>query len=326
MTGKWRPSLWLVVGGALAGTLGLSFAGLVVLRYLGPEVGFRNAAMIIAVVIAALTAGLGWLLLRLILRPVDALAGYAGMVRAGRADATPPGRFGTRELGAMGGAVVDMAQALRAREATVRSFTDHVTHELKTPVSALQAAAELLEDDTTLSEESRALVGQVGTAAQVLDRQLAALRDVARARLTQRGGAARLDDLAVDLRAAHPDLDLGIDGGARALPMDAQALRAVLDQMLGNAAQAGATRVDLHLRDTPQGLLLRCADNGPGISPGNRARVFDPFFTTRRGRGGSGMGLTIAQALAESAGAQLMLEKDGGGDHGAVFTLRFPAA
>ena len=55
---KWRPPLWLVLGGALAATLAFALAGLVALRYLGPEIGFRNAAMGLAVLIGLLAYGL----------------------------------------------------------------------------------------------------------------------------------------------------------------------------------------------------------------------------------------------------------------------------
>ena len=65
MTRNWRPSLALVLGGGLAGTLALSFAGLVTLRYLGPVIGFRNAAILLALVITLATGALGWLLVRL---------------------------------------------------------------------------------------------------------------------------------------------------------------------------------------------------------------------------------------------------------------------
>jgi two-component system, OmpR family, sensor kinase len=72
---KWRPALWQVVGGALLGTLGLSFLGLVALRLIGPEIGFRLAALIIGSVILVATLVLGLMLVRLILRPVASLAG-----------------------------------------------------------------------------------------------------------------------------------------------------------------------------------------------------------------------------------------------------------
>jgi signal transduction histidine kinase len=65
---------------------------------------------------------------------------------------------------------------------------------------------------------------------------------------------------------------------------------------------------------------LTIHDNGKGISPGNRARVFDPFFTTRRDTGGTGMGLTITANLLAAHGAEIRLLSP---DQGAGFEISF---
>ena len=139
---KWRPALWHVLGGALLGTLGLSLVGLVALRLLGPVLGYRWAAVILGGMILLATLVLGLLLNRLLLRPITALAGRAGdLNRDPMARAEPLAHYGTRELRDLGESVLSMAGRLQAREATIRSYTDHVTHEMKTPLSAMRAAA-----------------------------------------------------------------------------------------------------------------------------------------------------------------------------------------
>ena len=272
---KWRPPLWLVLGGALAATLAFALAGLVALRYLGPEIGFRQAALLLAALIGLLTLALAWLLARLLLRPIQALARYAAETRQGTAEV--PAHFGTREIYAMAQGVIVMAQALQSREATIRSFTDHVTHELKTPVTALIAAAELLEDGD-LAPGDRALVAQIGSAARQMQAQLANLRAMAAAREPGHHGACRLADLA-----------LHIEG----LRLEAR-----------------------------EGALL-AVDDGPGISPGNRPHVFDPFFTTRRESGGTGMGLAIVASLLAAHGGSIALVSPPEGWRGAAFLIRF---
>lgn len=296
----WRPTLALVLGGALAGTLALSFAGLVALRYLGPEVGFRNAAMGLGALIAAATGVLGWLLVRLLLRPIRALEGYAAAVEGG-AEAPPPAHFGTRELLATGQRVIAMAHALRDREATVRSFTDHVTHELKTPVAAVRAAVELLQDGN-LAAGDRALVAEIDGARMQMEAQLAALRAAAQAREARYVGRCTLADMA-PLWPDFPTLAVSVQGAGAPLPLAAPGLALVLRQMLANAAAHGATQVAL----TAAPGMMEVQDNGPGISPGNVARVFDPFFTTRREDGGTGMGLTIVRNLLRAHHADIAL-------------------
>jgi two-component system OmpR family sensor kinase len=294
MTRNWRPSLALVLGGGLAGTLALSFAGLVTLRYLGPTIGFRNAAILLALAITAATAGLGWLLVRLLLRPIHALEHYAQAQEQATPPA-PPAHFGTRELHATATRVIAMAETLRDREATIRAFTDHVTHELRTPVAAIRAASELL-DEATLTEEDRGLLAQIDGARAQMETQLAALRDIARAREARYLGKTSLALVLPDLSRAYPGLTLMTQGEDLALPLASAGLALILGHLLRNAAEHGATEATL--RADAEGLLVE--DNGSGISAGNAERIFAPFFTTRRDSGGTGMGLTLVRNLLQA--------------------------
>jgi two-component system OmpR family sensor kinase len=315
---KWRPSLWQVIGGALLGTLGMSFLGLVALRLLGPVLGFRLAAVIVGGVILLATLVLLWLLVRLLLRPIKALADRTGDLRRDpMARAEPLAHYGTRELRDLGDSVLAMASRLQAREATIRSFTDHVTHEMKTPLSSLRAAAELLEDQG-LDDASRNLVATMAGAAAQMERQLQALRLAAAAREPGHHGMCRLADLLPELVAVHPGLRIVTTGETLDLPLDAGGLGIVLQQLLSNAVEAGAGEVRL---DISQG-LLRVTDDGRGISDGNRTHVFEPFFTTRRETGGTGMGLTIVANLLAAHGAEIRVLRV---EQGAGFEIGFGA-
>ncbi len=324
MNRRWRPSLGFVLGGALAGTLAMSFAGLIALRYLGPEIGFRNAAYILGAAIILLTAGLGWLLVRLLMRPIAALERYAFDQVAGglSGPVPPPAHFGTRELHRTARSVMDMAETLRDREATVRSYTDHVTHELKSPVAAIRAAVELIEDGGALAPADQRLLSQIdGARAQIEDR-LAALRAAARAREARYLGQTVLSDLVPALRQDHPGLVLKPIGGEGMLPMSADGLRVILGQLLRNAAENGAAEVSLRLERDRDGMALTVADDGRGVSPGNAARIFEPFFTTRRDSGGTGMGLSIVRNILAAHRAEIALLP---APSGAAFRLTFQA-
>lgn len=300
----WRPSLAFVLAGGLTGTLALSFAGLVALRYLGPVLGFRLAEVLLALVIAAGTGFLGWLQWMLLLRPILGLERYAE-AQESAASPAPPAHFGTRELFATGQQVIAMAEALRDREATIRAHTDHVTHELKTPVSAIRAAVELLEDGGALSEGDRRLVAEIDGARVQLEAQLAALRRAAQARETRYLGVARLSEVVPGLAAEFPALALVCEGDA-ALPLAPEGLRIVLGQLLRNAAENGARRVFLRA-GVEAAPFLEVEDDGRGISEGNRGRVFDPFFTTRRDEGGTGIGLAVVRNLVDAHRAGIAL-------------------
>lgn len=295
MTRRWRPSLALVLGGALAGTLGLSFAGLVALRYLGPEIGFRNAAMLLAGLIVLATAGLGGLLIRLLLRPIVALERYA--VAQNQGSVTQPDHFGTQELHRTARAVIEMTDALRNREATIRSFTDHVTHALKTPVSTIRAGIELLEDSPTLTAEDRDVLARIDGARSQIEAQLAALRNAARAREARYLGQTTLTEVASALRDAVPGLQFAISGDATPIPISSEGLMLILGHLAQNAADHGACQMTLDAKTDATGCTLDIRDDGSGISPGNAGHVFDPFFTTRPDTGGTGMGLAIVRNI-----------------------------
>ncbi len=314
-TDKWRPSLWFVLAGALGSTLLLSLLGMVALRYLGPEVGFKNAAYMLATIIGALTVVIWILLLRLLLRPVIALQTYAESVGAGLAT-PPPEHFGTIELRAMGRQVLGMATTLSNREKTVRNFTDHVIHEVKTPVTTVQAATELLEDSEDLTDADRKLVTQIRSAGKQMQAQLAALREMVMAREANYHGSTQLVSVFDKLLREHPEMEFKVEGGAVALPMSGDGIMLVLGHLIRNSASHGATEIQLEAQLNK----LIVQDNGPGVSDGNRGRIFDPFFTTRRETGGTGMGLYIVSSLLQAHGAEISLAAS---DKGARFVVGF---
>lgn len=307
-TQKWRPKLGFVLGGGLVGTLLLSFVGLVALRYLGPEIGFKNAATLLATIILLATAFLGWLLVRLLLRPIQALERYAADTRKTTdRDIQPPHHSGTKELHNMGQSVIEMATELRNREATIRSFTDHVSHEIKTPVSAIRAASELLEDGDTLNASDREILNQIMGAARQIETQLASLREVARARETRHHGHSDLRDLEGWIDQQHPALSVDLTGADVAIPLDPEGLKILITHLAQNAFAHGALALQIAARQTKNRIEISICDDGSGISPGNAAQIFDPFFTTRRTQGGTGMGLTILRNMLAAHGAQISL-------------------
>ncbi|MEM7489508.1 MAG: HAMP domain-containing sensor histidine kinase [Pseudomonadota bacterium] len=305
MRRRWRPPLWLVVGGVLLGTLALPAAGLIALEVLGPRIGTRHAVQAIGIGIVVSTLVLGALLVRLIVGPITALGRHAATLAAGRDPAGAPAHYGTRELAWLGDSVLGMARALRRRETSLRSFADHATHELKTPISTLRASAELLADGGTLDEADESLVRGMLDACAQAERQLAALRDVALARAPSHHGTSSLAEVAAAL-SARRNIEVSIEAGADLpIPLSAEGLRIVLHQITSNAAEAGAVRLRIRARSDGEGLHLTLADDGPGISPGNADRLFEPFFTTRRDAGGTGMGLAIVDAVLSAHGAQI---------------------
>ena len=310
---KWRPPLALVLGGTLAAVLCLPLVGIAYFKLAGNILGWAETAWMIFWMAVVATAVLGFLVWRLVLRPVYALTDHAKAVKAGAREAPVPRHYGTPELSELGQAVIDMGSTLQDREAGLRAYTNHVTHELKSPLTSLIGAAELLEADAA-PEDRKALIGTVQRAALAMEGKLEALRHLSAAREPVGRGPAVLSEVVEDLRQ-EAGIDVVLNGEA-VVPMDAVALGAILGHLAQNAEAHGATRLTVTAREGH----ITVADNGPGIAEGNRPRVFTPFFTTRRAEGGTGMGLTIVQTMLEAVGGKIALLPS---DSGAVFELRF---
>jgi signal transduction histidine kinase len=309
---KWRPPLALVIGGTLAAVLCLPLIGIGYFKLAGNILGWGETSLIFGLLAFCATAILAFLLWRLVLRPVYALTAHADAVRAGRTDAPLPDHFGTPELTRLGQAVDDMATTLKDREAGVRAYTDHVTHELKSPLTSLIGAAELLDTDTPEEDRAR-LIETIRASSRKMQEQLDALRRLATARDPVGNGPARLSEAA---QAVDTTIRFELSGDA-VVPIDRGALTAILTHLAQNAAAHGATRLTLGpIRD---GFTI--CDDGAGIAEGNRSRVFDPFFTTRREHGGTGMGLTIVRTMLQAAGGHIALASS---RTGARFDITFP--
>lgn len=316
ITRKWRPPLWLVLGGALGLMLALPVAGLLALRAMQGALGFRTSALIIMAAALVVTLILGWLLWRLLFKPITALARSAREVQAGAAASKVQlGAYGTSEISDLARVVLTMADTLQSREAAIRSFADHAAHGLKTPLTAIKGAAEMLTDGATFGPDAR-LVANIQTSVTRMEAQLSALRSIAAAREPRHHGTSDLAQVVAGVGPNFPSLI--VETVSAQIPLSAQGLSIVLGHLMENASLAGA----LHMAITvaPQGQGLRVTDTGPGISPGNRDRVFEPFFTTGREAGGTGMGLAIARAVMEAHGHEITLLPDG---PGASFLLRF---
>lgn len=307
---KWRPPLALVVGGTLAGVLGLPLVGIAYFRVAGNVLGWAETSWLIAWMAVMATAILGFLLWRLVLRPVYALTAHARAMKAGRLDAPLPAHFGTPEFSELGQSVIDMGTTLQNRATSLRAYAGHVTHELKSPLTAIAGAAELLQDAG--SDQDRAdLARTIAEAAARMEVLLGDLQNHAAAGMARSGGVAVLSEVACSLEG----IEVAVSEDAE-VPLPAEDLRAVLQQFAQNAATHGATLLTLGWCDG----VLAVTDNGRGVAKGDRDRLFDPFFTTTRDQGGTGMGLSIVQALVAAHGGQVVYCPSEGG---AQFDVRF---
>lgn len=280
------------------------------------------AAILLAVAAVTIASTL------LIGRPLTALARQTEDVRRGGDGVVPLLRHPrTREAAQLSRAFHDLSRALADRTLAVRSFASAVSHELKNPLGAIRGSVELLRDHhaTMAAEERERFLQHIDADAARMVRLVGKLLDLARAEAFRPGleTADAADVLAAP--CARHGARLTIGAGPVVIRTAPEILAAVVTTLLENARQHAGAEATIDVRATGSGdaVTIDVIDDGPGIPPADRARVFEPHYTTARDTGGTGLGLTIAAALARAHGGMLALLPT---SPGAAFRLTLPAA
>jgi two-component system sensor histidine kinase KdpD len=209
-------------------------------------------------------------------------------------------------------------RALRRSDVLKTALLRAVSHDLRTPLTAILAAAEPLAAEHVDDEERRELAGGVALEAQRLSRLIDQLLDLSR--LEAHAVEARRDWCSIDevLRAAVDDVampaqfNLSLDPDLPLVQADAAQLERAFANLLENSARyAGGHPVSVRARPVGHRVLVRIVDRGPGIPSTQLERVFEPFYRSgndRTGHRGSGLGLAIARGFLEVNGAKVWAE------------------
>ena len=269
-----------------------------------------------AAFVALSTALIGYVFWRFITQPIRLLIQRSQSAGYGGQPWEPPDQLGTRELEDLSRSFQSLTERLQSKQDALKTYTAHVTHELKSPLTALKGAAELLRDDGLPKSQKHRLLDAVDKSSRRMEDLLSNMRAFSLADQSALTGTCCLDDIAAELMQAFPQLTLEIKNSTQPLPVDKSTLSIMLTHLLQNAHQHGAGRVRLSIDQAG----LRIEDDGPGISEGNIEKVLQPFFTTRRDSGGTGMGLNIVKATAEAVEAELSV---GPSQEGACFLITF---
>lgn len=330
----WRPVK--VTGGAFGGYLP---AGRDILLIGGPvsDIGSQvpglvSAELITGAVLVALVAVSGSWLIGRGLAPLNRMAHTADVITgSGDLTARMPGDGSREETGRLAAAINTMLdkieQAFGARlrsEQKVRQFAADASHELRTPLTTIRGYAELYRQGALGPGELPNAMRRIEEEADRMSMLVAELLELARLDrassldLTETDLAALARDAAADARAVEPDRPITADvPPTLVVTADEARMRQVLANLLGNVRAhtppGTATAMRLYSRDG--GAVLEVCDNGPGMSPEDAARAFDRFY---RGNGhqppqanddttGSGLGLSIVQAIATAHGGHARL-------------------
>jgi signal transduction histidine kinase len=316
----------VIARGQVAGVIYASRTPSNVFKYLY-ELRGKLALAILCMIVPTLL--IGFLFHRTITEPMRELVERTNLIGKGDRDALRPlKRHGTSEFARLSQSFLGMAKRLNTRSSFISTFATHVSHELKSPLTSIQGAAELLRDDVDSpnmdDEDRRKFLDNIIADTDRLAKISGRLRDFARAENPVALGAARLSDAIAGLRSAFPALDIRA-GGELDTPMRISEENAaiILSNLADNAVRHGSSTLDLSAARQGDLLLVNVIDNGEGVSPNNRTQIFDSFFTTRRDSGGTGMGLAIVRAMLDAHGGAIRLLES---DQGTAFELTIPLA
>jgi two-component system, OmpR family, sensor kinase len=299
-----------------------------------------NNLLLIELLVAAAALALATLLVfqstRTALRPLSSVIETARRIAHGDSNLRlDPSRTDT-ELGSLAQAFDQMVDALesaieeaRASDAATRRFLADASHELRTPIAALQASIETLLREQPERPESDRLQAAVARESERLGRLVDDLLGLARLEAhptrTPVDLAAIARPLVEDARMRAPDAAIALRADNDALVSgDPDALERVLRNLIENALAAIKPdgRIDLQLRRRNGYAEAHIVDDGPGVPERERQRIFERFVRLDSSKPGHGLGLAIARRIVQQHDGDLTCDP---APHGASFTLRIPA-
>lgn len=279
----------------------------------------RSELLLVGVVMSALAAAVGWGIAQTTTRPLRKLTRTVESVAATEDLSTPVVLDRTDEIGRLSEEFDELLKTLNASRDQQQRLVQDAAHELRTPLTSVRANIDFLGMARNLDEEERRTTLQsIKAELAELSAVLAEVVELA----TESRGAASFEpvDLAIvaeaalaqfELRSARPverNLSPCIVAG------DHAALVRAAQNLIGNADKYSPEGLPITV--TVQDGALFVSDQGPGIEPGERDRIFDRFYRSDRDRSapGSGLGLAIvAKAASEHKGRVWVRDANGGG-------------
>jgi two-component system, OmpR family, sensor kinase len=301
-----------------------------------------------AAVVVALFGGF-WLV-RVGLRPLRDMETTAESIAAGNLTERVPGENQKTEVGRLArtlnimlarietafGARLASERRLRASEARLRRFVADASHELRTPIAAISAYAELFGRGASEQKaDLERLMGGIRNETGRMEHLVADLLLLARLDEGRPMEQRSVDLVALCAEAVHTASTVGSDWPVTfhaSTPIevmgDATSLRQVVDNLLGNVRAHTPPGAEARVTVEPEenGAVITVADDGPGMEPDEAAHIFERFYRSdpsrSRTHGGAGLGLSIVRAIVANHGGTVSAEGHVG--EGMTFTVRLP--
>lgn len=298
---------------------------------LPPLLWVAGFTLLLAILLAGLTA-------RWVSRPLDQIVSATRQVPDGRF--TPIEETGPLEVRQLARAFNEMNAQVAAGKRSQQDFVANVSHELKTPLTAIQGFAQAIVDGTAATgAEIRQAAAVIHGESGRMHRLVLDLLDLARIE----GGTLTFDREPVELSALLENLVAKFTPIAQearielihtqtALPIlygDGDRLMQVFTNLLDNAIKHSpeSSRVEVRAEQHGSDILVHFIDSGRGIPAAEQERIFERFYQLDKARArskypGFGLGLAIAQEIAHAHGGEILLESGSG--RGSDFVVKLP--
>ena len=299
--------------------------------------------LIVTVAVVGALAAVAWWLVRVGLRPLERMAGTADSIAAGNLSRRVEPATETTEVGRLGLALNAMLARIeeafaerRASEERLRRFVADASHELRTPLTSVRGYAELFRrgaaDHPEDLDNAMHRIEEEGTRMADIVEELSLLARLDEGRPIERAPVdlVTLTRAAIDAaRVASPTHEIDLVAPRPVVAaVDPARVRRVLDNLLSNASTHTPPGAAVHVRvhTDRETAVLEVEDDGPGIPDADAPRIFERFYrvdaSRSRASGGSGLGLSIVDAVVTAHGGTARYRRAPGG--GALFEVRIP--
>ena len=228
----------------------------------------------------------------------------------------------------------DLSQAMRLQRVLAwREVARRIAHDIRNPLTPIQLSTERMQrkyaeehaGDPVFAECTQVILSEVATLKQLVE-EFSRFARMPAPRLAEGDLAEEARAVLETYRTAHPGIEWEFQ--AQTMPpvwFDPFQMRRAVTNLLENATSAlgglGRVRVACTFDPLRKTVCLSVADDGPGVPPEDRDRLFEPYFSRREG--GTGLGLAIVSAIANDHGGTVRMRDNA--PRGAVFELEFPA-
>ena len=319
----------IMVGGRIAGVLSVAKPTTTINSFLKQA---KPRIIKVVTVSALLAVVLGYLVALWITRPIQRMTDYANAVSAGRRAVFP--KLDRTEIGTMGQALQKMQVTLDGK-AYVERYVQQLTHEVKSPLSAIRGSAELLEEDVPRERRMRFLAHirtEANRIQNIVDRMLTLSSLENKQQLTRREKISLAGLVHEVVESKHPLLmakgltvALDIDEAAQ-IPGDGFWLHQAVANLVQNAIDFSRPREDIGICAAISDRIVRIEieDRGTTIPDYALEKIFDKFYSLKRPDSGlksTGLGLNLVRQVALLHGGTIALENRSSGGVRAVLTL-----